>query len=206
MRKEYPPRILMRSDLRSDPLLQFQKWLQEAVEAGEAEPNAFVLATATKEGVPSARTVLLKIADENGFVFFTNSKSRKGSQIEENPAVAATFFWQSLHRQILVLGEAAKISASETEEYFAMRPRGSQIGAWASMQGEVVPSRDALTKRFEEAEERFAGKPVPCPPFWSGYRIQPHTLEFWQGAPSRMHDRFLYRKVGSDWSLERIMP
>lgn len=206
LRTEYPYRILMRSDLQNDPLSQFLIWLEEAIHSKEVEPNAFILSTASKDGVPSARTLLLKIIDEQGLVFFTNNKSRKASQIEENPFVAATFFWQSLHRQVLIQGIATKISSADTEEYFAMRPKESQIGAWASMQGEVIPNKEALTKRFDEVKKQFFEKSVPCPPFWSGYKIIPHSFEFWQGAPSRMHDRFLYKKTGIKWTIERLMP
>jgi pyridoxamine 5'-phosphate oxidase len=189
-----------------DPLEQFRKWLAEAVASELPEPNALTLATATPDGSPSARVVLLKGID-TGLVFYTNYDSRKGREIEHNQEVAMVFLWLELQRQVRVEGRAEKISRAESEAYFQSRPRGNQIGAWASPQSAVVPGRDYLESAFLSAEARFAGAEVlPVPPHWGGYRVVPHTMEFWQGRGSRMHDRLRYTRQDGNWLLDRLAP
>lgn len=202
-RRHYADEGLSESDLAPTWLEQFDRWYADAADL--REPNAMVLSTATPEGVPSARTVLLKGVDERGFVLFTNHTSRKGRELAANPRAALVFPWVELERQVLVSGTVEQVSAAETEEYFRSRPRGSQIGAWASRQSTVV-TRQELEARQAALEERFAGGEVPVPGFWGGWRVVPLSVEFWQGRPSRLHDRLRYRLADGAWVVERLSP
>lgn len=205
-RKEYSNRGLHREDLKADPIEQFSLWFQQAVELRVHEPNAMILATVDAEGMPFQRIVLLKQFDAKGFVFFTNYHSRKGQQLESNPNASLLFPWITLERQIIVQGSVEKCTPEESLEYFHMRPRDSQIGAWVSRQSEVIPDREVLMNRLAELETQFAGQEVPLPPFWGGYRLNPEAIEFWQGGPARLHDRFLYQRDTNDWQIDRLSP
>lgn len=200
---------LVESAALGDPYVLFDRWLADAFSAKEQgvlpEPTAMVVATAV-DGRPSARTVLLKEFDADGFVFYTNYASRKGVELAVNPQVALHFGWYPLQRQVRVEGTAAQVPRAETEAYFATRPRGSQLGAWASPQSAEVDSPAALTASYDAFERQFADQDVPCPPHWGGYRVRPTLLEFWQGQPSRMHDRLVYRRSGSGWVVSRLAP
>jgi pyridoxamine 5'-phosphate oxidase len=206
LRAEYELGGLDEADLATDPFTQFGRWFDEVAAAGLTEVNAMVLATVGADGRPSARTVLLKGVDEDGFVFFTHHASRKGAELSANPACALVFGWYPLQRQVRVEGTAAAVPRDETEAYFATRPRASQLGAWASHQSSVVDSRAALEEAYAEAEARFGDGPIPPPPTWGGYRVVPEVVEFWQGRRGRMHDRLLYRRAGEDWRIERLAP
>jgi len=206
-RREYMSTGIDRENLDVDPILQFETWFTQAKESGVEDANAFSLATADSDGAPSIRTVLLKLFDERGFVFFTNYNSRKSKQIKENAHVAMLFPWLALNRQIKVEGVCQKVSAGESIKYFATRPRGSQIGAWCSDQSEVIESRSFLEQKYQEAMEKFRAGSVPLPSFWGGYRIVPSLIEFWQGRENRLHDRFQYRKLESGgWEIQRLAP
>ena len=207
LRRELMARGLVRADLCSDPIKQFEHWYAQTMETDLAEPTAMALATVDAKGQPWQRMVLLKMFDENGFVFFSNYSSRKAEQIATNNKVSLLFPWQVLGRQVKVTGEAARISTAESMKYFATRPRGSQIGAWASRQSQVIKSRAILDAMFDEVKNRFLGGEVPLPSFWGGYRVRPVTIEFWQARDSRLHDRFIYRKdAESRWFSERLSP
>jgi pyridoxamine 5'-phosphate oxidase len=206
LRIDYDKDTLDIKDLNADPVVQFEYWFDEAMGANVPEPHAFMISTVDGDGKPSSRIVLLRNADQNGFVFFTNYKSRKGHNIDVNPHVCATFFWHDLQRQVRVEGTIEKISAAESDEYFATRPRESQIGAWASNQSEVLESREALEERTAELTLQYEGQTVPRPPHWGGYRIKPTSVEFWQGRASRLHDRFLYTLEGTKWQISRLNP
>jgi len=205
MRGEYVSEGLLEADLAEDWPTQFGRWLAEAVAAGLPEPNAMVLATADAAGRPSARSVLLKGYDVRGFVFFTNYESRKGLELAANPYGSLVFPWYPLHRQVLVAGPVERTSRAETEDYFAIRPHGAQLGAWASAQSQPLPDRAALEQAWEAAARRFPGE-VPAPPHWGGYRLAPTSVEFWQGRISRLHDRLRYRLAGDTWVIERLSP
>jgi pyridoxamine 5'-phosphate oxidase len=206
IRKEYAGAALNERDAEKNPFTQFQKWFQQVIDAKVTEPNVMTLAS-VNENKPSARIVLLKDFDENGFVFFTNYESCKGKEIIQNPNVALVFFWKELDRQVRVMGAAHKISQKDSEEYFHSRPRGSQIGAWASNQSEIIANRDFLEKRFRDLGKKFDGKDVPLPPYWGGFCVVPSKIEFWQGRPDRMHDRLLYtRQPDHSWTLDRLSP
>lgn len=205
-RKEYSNRGLHREDLKADPIEQFSTWFQQAVELRVHEPNAMILATVDPEGMPFQRIVLLKQVDAKGFVFFTNYHSRKGQQLASNPSASLLFPWITLERQIIVQGSVEKCTPEESLEYFHMRPRDSQIGAWVSHQSEVIPDREVLMNRLAELETQFAGQEVPLPPFWGGYRLNPEAIEFWQGGPARLHDRFLYQRDTNNWQIDRLSP
>lgn len=206
-RKEYSSRGLHRADLDADPVGMFARWFAQATELGVYEPNAMTLATITPQGVPSQRTVLLKAFDEKGFAFFTNYSSRKAGHIAANPAVCLLFPWITLERQVIVQGRAEKISTAESLKYFASRPRESQIGAWVSNQSEVITSRKILLLKLDEIKNKFMDGEIPLPSFWGGYRVVPETVEFWQGGPARVHDRFLYtRQHDGTWTIDRLSP
>jgi pyridoxamine 5'-phosphate oxidase len=210
MRREYEVETaispaLWEANLAANWHEQFSHWFQEAVAGGIHEPNAMVLATATPDGVPSARTVLLKAFDERGFVFFTNYGSRKGREALANPSASLVFPWLALHRQVVVCGSVAPVDRAETEDYFRVRPLAAQLGAWASPQSTVLPDRATLDAGFAQARQRFVDG-VPPPPHWGGLRVTPLTVEFWQGRASRLHDRLRYRRAESGWVVERLAP
>lgn len=205
-RKEYSAKGLHRSDLDTNPIQQFTQWFQQAVELQVHEPNAMTLATVDAQGRPLQRTVLLKYFDQQGFVFFTNYESRKARQIADNPQVCLLFPWITLERQVIIQGRAEKISTTESLKYFTSRPRESQLGAWVSQQSSVISSRKLLMQKLQEIGDKFQHGEIPLPSFWGGFRVVPETLEFWQGGPARIHDRFLYSKAEQDWSIERLSP
>jgi len=208
LRKEYTARTLEVADVRASPFGQFEAWFAEAVQAQVPEPNAMTLATVDAEGQPSARIVLLKGFDRSGFVFYTNYQSRKGADMEQNPRVALVFLWLELQRQVRIEGRVEKVAREESTRYFQSRPRGSQIGAWASPQSAVIDQRELLERRYADLEKRYAEAEVlPRPGHWGGYLVRPQLLEFWQGRPSRLHDRLQYRREGPDqWAIERLAP
>jgi len=207
LRREYALTGLKESDLDSNPFMQFDKWFQQALAAGLPEPNAMTLATATLDGKPSARVVLLKGFDEEGFLFFTNYESQKGRELAANPQAALVCYWTELERQVRIVGQVSRVSAEESEAYFQSRPLGSQLGAWASQQSEVVGGRKILEDRLERLTQEYQTKPVPLPPYWGGYRVAPETIEFWQGRPNRLHDRLRYTlQSGNQWLIERLSP
>lgn len=205
MRKDYQKYTLKREELQEDPFAQFDLWLKEALPI-EIEANAMQLATATKEGRPSCRTVLLKEFTSQGLVFFTNYESRKGQELKENPRAFVLFLWKKLERQVSIEGSIEKISREESERYFQTRPRGAQLGTIASKQGSVVSSREFLDAEYQKAEKEFDGKLPSLPSYWGGYRLIPERFEFWQGRTNRLHDRFQYRQEGDHWVIERLSP
>jgi pyridoxamine 5'-phosphate oxidase len=207
LREEYARGGLEESHLAADPFTMFGRWMEEAVAAGLHEPNAMVVATADASGVPSARMVLLKGYDERGWVFYTNTASRKGEELAANPRCALLFPWHPLERQVRVDGTATRVSDDEVAAYFARRPRGSQLGAHASRQSRPVAGREELAASYDEAAARWDGDaPVPVPEEWGGYRVAPDAVEFWQGRPGRMHDRLVYRREGDAWETVRLAP
>ena len=205
-RVQYETAGLDRDDLDASPFVQWHRWYDQAAEAGVAEPNAMTVSTVDSDGLPDARVVLVRSVDERGLVFFTNYQSSKGIQIEGHPRAAATFAWLDLHRQVRVRGLVERVSDAESDDYFAGRPRESQIGAWASPQSQVLADRSDLDARLAEVGARFDGAPVPRPPHWGGYRIVADTFEFWQGRPSRLHDRFRYVLGADGWTVSRLAP
>ncbi|MDB6019973.1 MAG: pyridoxamine-phosphate oxidase [Pedosphaera sp.] len=207
LRREYTLAGLRRAELESDPMLQFHKWFRQALDAKLSEPNAMTLATADKTGQPSARIVLLKGADERGFIFFTNYESRKGHELAQNPHAALVFFWPELERQICIAGAISKVSREESATYFNSRPKGSRIAAWTSSQSEAIADRAVLEKRLEQLNAKHPGEEVPLPSYWGGYCVAPNRIEFWQGRPNRLHDRFCYYKQpNQSWLIERLSP
>jgi pyridoxamine 5'-phosphate oxidase len=229
IRREYKLDELERGELVGDPLVQFRSWFDQASAArkgsrwreigiaiyklwhailGHTPPdvNAMVVATVNKEGQPSARTVLLKGVDQRGFIFFTNYASRKGQELEGNPNAALVFYWPDVERQVCVAGKVTKLPQSESKAYFQSRPKGSRIAAWASNQSDVVADRSQLERQWQEMAARFPGEDVPLPPTWGGYVLAPERVEFWQGRPNRLHDRFRYTKVDGSWKVERLAP
>ena len=206
-RHDYEKEMLDESAVDPDPIVQFQRWFDAATTAGIAEPHAMTLATATSEGRPSARIVLMRGFDERGFMFFSNYESRKGAEIASNPLASLVFFWQPLERQVRVEGRVTLATAAESDEYFQGRPTGSKLGAWVSNQSAVVPDRQALEATLEAVKTRFPSEAIPRPPHWGGYRVVPETIEFWQGRRSRLHDRLLYSKMPEGtWRIERLAP
>ncbi len=207
MRRQYASRSLDLADLHADPFSQFDLWMREAIETELLEPNAMALATVSATGAPSVRTVLLKGFDARGLVFYTNYTSAKARDLAANTQVACLFQWLPLERQVSVRGRAEKISTEESLKYFLSRPHESQIGAWASQQSQVITTRALLEEKFAEMKNKFQVGAVPLPEFWGGYRIVPQTFEFWQGRPSRLHDRFVYRQeAAQSWQINRLMP
>jgi pyridoxamine 5'-phosphate oxidase len=192
--------------LPSEPVVLFRRWYEDAERAGIHLPNAIAVATAASDGRPSIRHVLLREIEERGFVFYTNHGSRKGAELDENPRAAFSIYWRELDRQISVTGDVSRVTPGESDAYFATRPREARLGAWASRQSTELASREELMDRFVAFEARYPGDDVPRPPFWGGYRIDPITVEFWQGRQHRLHDRFLYERADDGWSLRRLSP
>jgi pyridoxamine 5'-phosphate oxidase len=206
-KRAVPPETpLDAADLDNDPVKQFTAWFGPRAASGVPEANAVTLATATGDGRPHARTVLLKEATQQGFVFFTNYGSPKARQLTENPWATLVCYWPEVHRQVVVSGRVSQVTDAESDGYFRTRPRGSQLGAWASTQSQPIESRQALERRVAELDSQYAGRDVPRPPFWGGFRLMPETFEFWQGRTNRLHDRFRYRKDGGRWVVERLAP
>lgn len=207
IRKVYQLESLLEKDLDPDPMKQFGNWWQHALESKIEEPNAMTLATCSASGRPSARIVLLKGIEDNGFIFFTNYLSRKGTEIHENPFAALLFFWKELERQVRIEGKITRVAAKESDEYFSSRPKESRIGAWSSPQSRVIDSREFLQKNVEKYDAQFAAGIIPRPEFWGGYQVQPTRIEFWQGRPGRLHDRLQYTLNENNlWKIERLAP
>ncbi len=205
-RREYTKGGLKREDLTESPLELFEKWFKQAMDADIPDASAMTLATVSAEGKPTQRTVLLKLFDEKGFIFFTNYSSQKSHQISENPNVSLLFPWTQLERQIEINGTAEKISTAESLKYFLSRPRGSQLGAWASAQSSPISSRQILESQLNKIKNKFTQGEIPLPDFWGGYRVIPETIEFWQGGENRLHDRFEYTNHNGNWKIERLQP
>ena len=206
-RKDYRLDTLSRNDVSKNPFIQFEKWMKEAISSEiVAEPNAMTLVTATRDGKPSARVVLLKSFNEKGFVFYTNYESRKAIELIENPHSSIVFDWHVMERQVRIEGIANKVSEEESDKYFFSRPRDSQLGAWVSPQSTFIDGREELDARQIKIETEFKDKPITRPPHWGGFVLQPHTIEFWQGRQSRLHDRLIYIKTGDEWILRRLAP
>ena len=205
IRNKFRKSGLSRSDLDDDPVKQFSLWFTEAIDSGIVEPTAMSLATSDESEI-GLRTVLLKYFDDKGFVFYTNYESKKSRQIEKRPEAAILFPWVALDRQIKIIGGVEKVSSLESIKYFATRPKDSQIGAWASKQSTIISSRDILQNQFESMKRKFSSGEVPLPDFWGGYRVIPRTIEFWQGRESRLHDRFIYRRIEDSWTVSRLSP
>ncbi|WP_350181267.1 pyridoxamine 5'-phosphate oxidase [Phaeodactylibacter sp.] len=208
LRKDYSAHTLEMEEVSPNPVHQFQQWFEEALNAEVPEPNAMTLSTATASGVPSARIVLLKGVTDGGFVFYTNYNSRKGQELQANPHAALTFLWHELQRQVRIEGSVELLAAEESARYFQSRPKGSQIGAWASPQSTQIESRELLEEKVKQLEQEYAeADALPRPEHWGGYRVVPHRIEFWQGRSSRLHDRILYNlEKGGDWALSRLAP
>jgi pyridoxamine 5'-phosphate oxidase len=206
LRHDFAKETLDEKDVSKDPVLQFEKWFKEAIDAKVNEPNAMTIATATKDGKPSARIVLLRNFNENGFVFYTNYTSRKGDEILENPHAALLFFWPELERQVRIEGILQKQTPEESDIYFQSRPRESKIGAWASEQSKIISSRKLLDSEYEKISKKYPDKNIPRPPHWGGYVLKPVSIEFWQGRHNRLHDRVLYTLKKNNWKIERIAP
>ncbi|MFL5762776.1 MAG: pyridoxamine 5'-phosphate oxidase [Bacteroidia bacterium] len=205
LRHDFSKHSLDKKEVNADAIVQFEKWFREAVDAKVNEPNAMTLATADTSGKPSARIVLLRNFDKNGFVFYTNYNSRKGTEIVKNPNAALLFFWPELERQVRIEGVLSKQSVAESDDYFRSRPRESKLGAWTSNQSKVIRSREVLDEEYKKLSEKYPGE-VPRPPYWGGYLLKANAIEFWQGRPSRLHDRLLYTLEGNSWKIERLAP
>ena len=205
-RREYLQGGLKRKDLSESPFDQFETWFQQAMQADISDASAMTLATVSIDGKPTQRTVLLKLFDEKGFIFFTNYSSQKSQQITANPNVSLLFPWTQLERQIEINGTASKISTAESLKYFLSRPRGSQLGAWASAQSSPINSRQVLESQLQKIKSKFTQGEIPLPDFWGGYRVIPETIEFWQGGANRLHDRFEYTKTDTGWAIKRLQP
>lgn len=207
LRREYTDAGLDERDLNANPFKQFEKWFQEAIDAKLDLPDAMTLATATKHGIPSARTVLLRGRDERGFVFYTDYGSQKGRELAENPNAALVFYWRELDRQVRITGRVSKVSRENSNNYFRSRPVGSRLAALASRQSQAIPDRNVLEERFKQLAEQYQGLEIPMPSDWGGYRLSPNMIEFWSGRPNRLHDRLRYtRQPNGDWRIERISP
>lgn len=206
LRREYARARLDESDVDPDPIVEFRRWFDDAIRAEVLEPNAMTLATATPDGMPSARIVLLKGVDAAGFTFFTDYRSQKGRELEANPRAALVFYWPEIERQVRVTGNVSMVARAEAAAYFRTRPEGSRLGAWTSHQSEVIPNRAALEERLASVTQRFAGQDIPLPPHWGGFRVAPETIEFWQGRPNRLHDRLRYVREAEGWRVERLSP
>lgn len=205
-RRDFESAGLSRASLLDDPFKQFEQWFMDARNSGMEDVNAMVLATVDDRGFPATRVVLLKSFDEHGFVFYTNYASRKARDMAQNPQVSLLVPWLALNRQVIIEGRVEKVSPEESQAYFSSRPRGSQIGAWVSRQSSALDPQHTLESRLEELQQRFEGQEVPLPDFWGGYRVRPQRLEFWQGQPSRLHDRFEYRRQGESWQIQQLQP
>lgn len=205
-REEYRSGELLESNINKDPLQQFDIWLQDAIDSQISEPNAMSVATSTPDGKPSIRVVLLKELNQQGFIFFTNYNSRKGTEISDNPHAAIVFDWHQIERQVRIEGVIKKISEKDSDTYFNSRPESSKIGAWVSPQSQVVMGREELNKLQNKTDKLFEGKNIPRPPHWGGYILLPTSIEFWQGRPSRLHDRIVYRLHKDKWIIERLAP
>lgn len=206
LRKDYTLQALNESEIDPNPFKQFQLWFDQSIQAELPEPNAMTVATATKDGIPYARVVLLKGVDEQGFVFYTNYNSDKGKQLVENPHAAIVFLWTELERQVRIVGTVEKVPPAESDAYFYSRPVGSRLGAWASEQSQVIRDREILEQRLEDLKTEYEHKDIPRPPHWGGFRIKPTEIEFWQGRSNRLHDRIRYRLTENQWVIERLSP
>lgn len=206
LRREYTLAGLRRTALEADPLSQFSLWFSQAKTAGVIEPNAMTLSTVSAAGQPSVRIVLLKAVDERGFSFYTNYESRKARELGENPRAALNFFWGELERQVNICGTCTRLGKEESEAYFNVRPMGNRMSAWVSKQTEVIPDHAELEQRLQEVEARFGAGEIPMPPYWGGYVLEPTEIEFWQGRPNRLHDRFRYTRQADGWRIDRLSP
>ncbi len=206
LRKDYTLKELRKKSVSKNPFDQFSTWFDDAVKANIEQPNAMILATATKNGIPSSRVVLLKGVENDGFKFYTNYESQKGRELHENPNASLLFFWFNLERQIRISGKVEKVSQRESDEYFRTRPYESQLGAWASNQSKQIINREILEKKYEEFKTKYDKGKVPLPPYWGGFKLIPNSFEFWQGRENRLHDRIKYVKEKNDWKIERLSP